>query len=107
MELGVDPAAIEQIPDFFNGAYWQLSERRQYSESDALAAWQLLAYLVLAGGIGDWRAPLNMACHWLETSVIGTQPNPASSLLHSSSLTKFAFASVMVRLNFIFTLCSD
>ncbi|KAI1782511.1 fungal-specific transcription factor domain-containing protein [Ganoderma leucocontextum] len=47
----------------------------QYSDADAVAAVQLVAYSLLGGGSTDWATPLDYACEWLaQTGIYNEEP---------------------------------
>ncbi|KAI9061087.1 hypothetical protein FKP32DRAFT_1667804 [Trametes sanguinea] len=67
----------------------------QYSDSDAVAAIQLVSYSVLGGGTMDWTAPLDFACEWLAQTGIYNEENPKLTLLGMSPAGRFAAKATM------------
>ena len=99
--LSLNPALIaSSSTEFFNWAYWKLEERKQqngtYTETDALAAIQLLTYCILGQGNG-WHPFLKMACDWLEQSPLNLQQNPRLTFGASNEAVKLSCRAVMVR----------
>ncbi|KAH9856610.1 fungal-specific transcription factor domain-containing protein [Lenzites betulinus] len=107
MAQGADP--IVEDPDnenslprqFYDRALYRLMHAPQnngtgqFSETDAIAALQLIAYAVLGGGTMDWAAPLDYACEWLAQTGIFNEENPKMTLLKMSPTGRFAAKVVM------------
>jgi hypothetical protein len=103
---GISGANANSIEDttsklFYDEAVFLLAERKQmhgqYSESDAIAALQLVHYSLLSGGAADWQAVLTVACEWLSRTDLVTDENPALSLLNMSLAAQFAVTMTMVK----------
>ena len=103
-ELVEDPDKETSLPrQFFDRAFYllrhapQTNGTGQYSDADALAALQLVAYSLLAGGTIDWVGPLDVAQEWLVQTGIYTEENPKLTLLNMSPAGRFAAKATMVR----------
>lgn len=87
--------------DYYEQARLQLQHSRtlhgQYTETDAVAAAQLVSYSVLSGGWRDWMAELEVACDWLAQTRIHEEQNPKLILLNMTAEGKFAAKATMVR----------
>lgn len=99
-----DPDAENSVPrQFYNRALYHLMHSPQtngtgqYSDSDAVAAMQLVAYSLLGGGSTDWATPLEYACEWLAQTGIYNEENPKLTLLNMSAAGRFAAKATMVR----------
>ncbi|KAI0326960.1 hypothetical protein GY45DRAFT_1309636 [Cubamyces sp. BRFM 1775] len=107
MARGADPIAEdpdnENAPSrqFYDRALYRLMHAPQtngtgqYSDSDAIAAIQLVSYAVLGGGTMDWTAPLDFACEWLGQTGIYNEENPKLTLLGMSATGRFAAKATM------------
>ena len=103
-EPGEDPDKETSLPrQFFDRAFYllrhapQTNGTGQYSDADALAALQLVAYSLLGGGSTDWATPLEYACEWLAQTGIFSEENPKLTLLNMSAAGRFAAKATMVR----------
>ncbi|KAI0749730.1 fungal-specific transcription factor domain-containing protein [Daedaleopsis nitida] len=67
----------------------------QYADSDAVAAVQLIAYSLLAGGTTDWASPFEVACEWLGQTGLYNEENPKLMLLSMSPAGRFAAKTTM------------
>ncbi|KAH9902741.1 fungal-specific transcription factor domain-containing protein [Cubamyces lactineus] len=107
MARGADPIAEdpdnENAPSrqFYDRALYRLMHAPQtngtgqYSDSDAIAAVQLVSYAVLGGGTMDWTSPLEFACEWLAQTGIYNEENPKLTLLGMSATGRFAAKATM------------
>ena len=109
MARSIDP--ILEDPDsensparqFYNRALYRLMHAPQtnglgqYSDSDAVAAVQLIAYSMLGGGSTDWQPPFEIACEWLGQTGLYNEENPKLTLLSMSPAGRFAAKATMVR----------
>lgn len=100
-----DPDSDNALPRrFYNRALWLLMQgpqtngTGQYSERDAVAAVQLIAYSLLGVGSTDWQIPLECACEWLSQTGLNTEENPKLVLLNMSPAARFAAKATMVRI---------
>ena len=87
---------------FYDEALFQLENRRhlhgQYSESDAIAALQLVSYSLFSGGVTSWQTALATACDWLAQTGIVNDDNPKLTMLNMSLAGRFAVKVTMVSL---------
>ncbi|KAI1797033.1 fungal-specific transcription factor domain-containing protein [Ganoderma leucocontextum] len=97
-----DPDAENSLPrQFYNRALYHLMHSPQtngtgqYSDADAVAAVQLVAYSLLGGGSTDWATPLDYACEWLAQTGIYNEENPKLTLLNMSAAGRFAAKATM------------
>ncbi|KAI0768038.1 fungal-specific transcription factor domain-containing protein [Trametes elegans] len=67
----------------------------QYADADAVAAVQLVSYVVLGGGTMDWMTPLEYACEWLAQTGIYNEENPKLTLLNMTPAGRFAAKATM------------
>jgi hypothetical protein len=72
-------AENETSKAFHDKAYVQLMNAKQsggYKESDVLAAFHLVCYSQMAGGVTDWRQSMVVALDWLGNLGLTTEENP-------------------------------
>lgn len=90
----------EQSEDFYDQARYQLMNNKTlnglYSESDAIAAVQLISYSCLSGGQKDWVPQLDVGCDWLAQTRIHEEQNPKLTLLAMNHASRFAAKAIMV-----------
>ncbi|KAI0950712.1 hypothetical protein AcW1_007949 [Taiwanofungus camphoratus] len=89
----------EQSEDFYDQARYQLMNNKTlnglYSESDAIAAVQLISYSCLSGGQKDWVPQLDVGCDWLAQTRIHEEQNPKLTLLAMNHASRFAAKAIM------------
>ena len=98
-----DPDSESALPrQFYNRALMRLLQSPQtnglgqYADADAVAAVQLVAYSLLAGGSTDWQTPLDCACEWLSQTGIYNEEDPRGALLSMTPAARFAAKATMV-----------
>ncbi|OSC98256.1 hypothetical protein PYCCODRAFT_1439438 [Trametes coccinea BRFM310] len=102
-EIPAEDPDSEHAPSrqFYDRALYRLLQAPQsngtgqYSDSDAVAAIQLVSYSVLGGGTMDWTTPLDFACEWLAQTGIYNEENPKLTLLGMSPAGRFAAKATM------------
>jgi len=87
---------------FYNEAWAHLANSKQtlghYTESDAIAALQLVSYSLMSRGTTDWRYMLEVACEWLNQTGITVGDDPKYTMSNMTSSRQFALKATMVRL---------
>jgi len=98
-----DPGPEQNMAQYFyNEAWAHLANSKQtlghYTESDAIAALQLVSYSLMSRGTTDWRYMLEVACEWLNQTGITVGDDPKYTMSNMTSSRQFALKATMVRL---------
>ncbi|PCH39388.1 hypothetical protein WOLCODRAFT_29530 [Wolfiporia cocos MD-104 SS10] len=99
---GLDPATAQEMPltkQYYESAWFQLVQNKQmhgqYTETDAVAAVQLVSFSLFSGAWRDWGAELEVACDWLAQTRIHEEQNPKMTLLSMTPVARFAAKATM------------
>ncbi|PCH38046.1 hypothetical protein WOLCODRAFT_64841, partial [Wolfiporia cocos MD-104 SS10] len=96
-------AAAGEMPltkQYYENARIQLVQDKQmhgqYTETDAVAAVQLVSFSLLSGAWRDWGdAEFEVACDWLAQTRIHEEQDPKTTLLSMTPVARFAVEATM------------
>lgn len=98
-----DPNTEQSLAQYFyNEAWARIASSKQtlghYTESDAIAAIQLINYAILSRGTTDWRSMLEILCEWLNQTGLAVDEDPKYTMSTMTNSRQFALKTTMVGL---------